>query len=194
MPQDLEWLLTTPTLPEPEATPFAQPTVRPGVSQADLALGCGIIAPFIRDEKLDFRNGCGAALIRASIERIVGVVCMTDTSHGDMPWRPEFGSLVTRLRHQHADDGTEELARYYVIDAIRIWEPRVSVKDAEVTYTGQIETVVGSSTTPSSLPPESAALGTAMEIRILYDIVGRRRGSGVLVPNVNQLVTVPKAA
>lgn len=176
MTVSLKYTIPGQELPEPVRNPFAQPLTQRGALTRDVALGCGIIAPFQRDGKGDFRNGCGEAIIRASVERILGVVSMTDTTHGDQDWRPEFGSQIHRIRHANANDGTADLARYHVIDALRIWEPRINIVDAEVEYVQQVGA--------------NQRNGTAMEIRLLYDIISQKRGAGVLVPGVNQLVVL----
>jgi phage baseplate assembly protein W len=179
MAVDLKWLLDPPSLPEPEPAPFVPPIDRPGVSTADASLGCGLLSPLERDGRGDFKNGCGDDIIRSSVARILGVVSLTDSTHGELPWLPEFGSLTTRIRHASVSDGTADLARYYVIDALRIWEPRISVKDAAVSFVGVPGTV-----------------GTACEIRIVYNIIGQRRSTAATSENVSQVVTLnlPQAA
>ena len=172
----LNWLFQTQSKPEPTGPAFVQASTRPGVGAGELALGCGIVAPFQRDGKGDFLNGCAEVLVRASVERILGVLAMSDTTHGDLEWMPEFGSLMDRIRHSNATEGVEDLARYYVVDALRIWEPRINIIDSLVRFVEHQE--------PGS--PK----GTAAEIDLLYDIVGKRRSTGVLVPNVNQTVTL----
>lgn len=174
MPFDLDWILQSTTLPEPTAPAFVQPSAKPGVAVGDLSLGCGIIAPFQRDGKGDFHNGCAEDLIRASVDRILGITAMSDTTHGELEWMPEFGSLIQRARHANAGDALADLGRYYVIDALRIWEPRINVLDGLVTFEEQ---------TPQVGPP-----GLAMVIDVLYHIVGKR--GGILVPNVNQQVVL----
>lgn len=173
---DLDWFLKEPASTDPSSPVYVKPINRPGAAIGDVLLGCGIVAPFERDGKGDFRNGCGQILVRASVERILGIVCMSDTTHGDLEWAPEFGSLIHRVKHANANDGTSDLARYYVIDALRIWEPRIDVHDARVDYIERND--------PGSSP------GMSCEIHLLYDIIGQRRGTGVLVPGVNQLVVL----
>jgi phage baseplate assembly protein W len=52
---------------------------------------------------------------------------------GELPWRTEFGSLVHLLRHQKNEAVLQELARVYVVDAFKRWEPRVQVTSVQVT-------------------------------------------------------------
>jgi phage baseplate assembly protein W len=44
----------------------------------------------------------------------------------------DFGSLLFRLRHQKNDSVLHELARVYVVDALKRWEPRIVVTDVTV--------------------------------------------------------------
>ena len=118
-----------------------------------------------RDGRGDFEHGCGEAAIRASVEQILSVRCRTDTSRGEYPWKSSFGSVLYRLRHMGAEEGTSELARYYVVDALRIWEPRITVKGALVNFE--------ENQTPGSPP------GQILRIGVLYAILGRRRAADI---------------
>lgn len=170
------WLQPPETLPEPVSPTYVRPVDVPGTSLQDTVLGCGILAPFQRDGKGDFRNGCGVLAVQSSVDRILGVVSMSNTTHGDTEWRPEFGSLIDHIRHAPATEATAELCRYYVIDALRIWEPRINVHQASVQFVDRND--------PGSSP------GVACEIHLLYDILAQNRGAGVLFAGVNQLVTL----
>lgn len=57
----------------------------------------------------------------------------SDFTQGEVPWRTEFGSLLHLLRHQRNDAVLPELARVYVVDALKRWEPRVVVTSVQVT-------------------------------------------------------------
>ncbi len=56
----------------------------------------------------------------------------SDFTQGELPWRTEFGSLLHLLRHQKNDRVLQELARVYVVDALKRWEPRVVVTAVQV--------------------------------------------------------------
>ena len=90
-------------------------------------LGRGLLRPFVRDEKNDFANGSGSALVRAAVGQVVGTRTSTAQTIGELPWRPEFGSLVHTLRHSNNDDALQQIAKGFVVDALRRWEPRVRV-------------------------------------------------------------------
>lgn len=137
-------------------------------------LGAGLLRPFRRDEKNDFANASGEAVVRACIGQILGTRCGSDTVQGELPWRSEFGSLLYALRHRRNDLATIEVAKVHVADALRRWEPRARVKDITVTRD------VSSGTNENVLT-----------IRVRYDIVAvNSSGNDVLVPDVLQTVTL----
>lgn len=177
MPQDLEWLpQPTVALPEPEPAPFVPPIARVGADVGAASLGCGIISPFRRDENADFANGCGLDLIRSHIENILNVRNLTDVTRGEYPWKSSFGSQVQQIRHRNEGVGVEELARFYVIDAIRIWEPRVNIRNALVSF--EENKTQGNPRGP----------GVIMRIFLLYDVLGLARTT-TLFTDVRQTVT-----
>ena len=90
-------------------------------------LGFGLLRPFRRDQKTDFAAGGGEAVVRSAVGQILGTIGSSDFTQGELPWRTEFGSLLHLLRHQKNDRILEELARVYVVDALKRWEPRVVV-------------------------------------------------------------------
>ena len=57
----------------------------------------------------------------------------SDFTHGELPWRAEFRSLLHLLRHRRNDAVLQELARVYVVDALKRREPRVVVTSVKVT-------------------------------------------------------------
>jgi phage baseplate assembly protein W len=95
--------------------------------------GRGIIRPFRRDRKSDFANGRGAVLIAANIEQILGTICSSEVSGGEVPWRTEFGSLLHLLRLRNNSPALEDEARAYVVLAIQRWEPRARILSCAIT-------------------------------------------------------------
>lgn len=95
-------------------------------------LGFGLVTPFRRDGKSDFASAGGAALVRSCVMQVLGTECSDNVHTGELPWRPEFGSLLYRLRHASINAPRAELARVYVADAIQRWEPRARVRDVRV--------------------------------------------------------------
>lgn len=95
-------------------------------------LGFGLLTPFRRDEKSDFASGGGADLVKSGVRQVLNTDASGGLNQGELWWRPEFGSLLYRLRFAPLDETTAQLARVYVIDALRRWEPRVVVKEVTV--------------------------------------------------------------
>ena len=143
----------------------------------DAQLGFGLLRPFRRDEKNDFANAGGVALVRSCVGQVLGTMASSPedpTIGGEVAWNPEFGSLIYLLRHMKNDDTLRELGRYYVIDALRRWEPRVIVKDCIVSREGT-----------------SAEGLNRLVIRIVYDFVTSvEEGNAVIFPDIDQTVAV----
>src|SRR4051794_584912 len=90
-------------------------------------LGFGLVRPFRGDGRADFLAAGGESVIRSAVGQILGTVGASDGTPGEIPWRTDFGSLLHRLRHQKNDSVLQELARVYVVDALKRWEPRIIV-------------------------------------------------------------------
>ena len=91
----------------------------------------GLIQPFQRDLD-DFANADGAQELQSRIEQVLGTRGTSPNEIGEMPWRPEFGSALHRLRHRNMDETIVALARTYVGDSLRRWVPELSSVDTEV--------------------------------------------------------------
>ncbi len=68
----------------------------------------------------------GVQKVEESIRMILG------TQHGERLMRPRFGCNLTSLAFAPNDASTANLARYYVEDALKQWEPRIEVMDVDV--------------------------------------------------------------
>lgn len=90
-------------------------------------LGHGLLTPFRRDEKNDFAHAEGAPLVRAGVSQVLGMRAQGPRSAGELRWDPKRGSLLHTLRHQKNAIAAQELARVYVVGALRAWEPRLRV-------------------------------------------------------------------
>lgn len=90
-------------------------------------VGRGVTLPFRFDGKRDFQNATGIELLESQIVYVLGTYATSALGPGELPWRPEFGSWLELLRHSDNDLVTEELARQYVIGALRRWLPQVRV-------------------------------------------------------------------
>lgn len=95
-----------------------------------LITGLGLLTPFRRGPA-DFVSGSGLTLIKSMIGQILGTRASTDVTPGELPWRGKFGSLLHFLRHRPNNATTRELARVYVVDALKLWLPQVRVTSVE---------------------------------------------------------------
>lgn len=98
--------------------------VDPGVD-ADV-YGRGIAFPPRIGLRGFVRSG-GPDRVTESIRIILG------TRHGERAMRPTFGCELGSLLFAPNTAGTAALARYYVEDALRRWEPRIELLDVTVT-------------------------------------------------------------
>lgn len=121
-------------------------------------LGRCVVRPFRRDKKGDFANEGGAALVKAAVGQVLGTICDSGATSGELPWRTDFGSQIELLRHS-SEAIVPHLARVYVLDALQRWEPRVLVKDVKIvteyvdgvaSVTLQVLYDIASSSTPGS--------------------------------------------
>lgn len=165
-----QWPFTPPAAPSP---PISNP-LPPQTFKS--FLGRGIVAPFRRDRKTDFASASGEALVRSRVAEILGVQCSDagGTLQGELPWRHAFGSMLYRLKHKKGIV-LQELARVYVIDALRRWEPAVQVSNASVV----------------SFDRDTRTL----TIRLRYDVIKVNSPSNaVVLQGIDQTIDVPLAA
>lgn len=140
--------------------------------------GRGIVRPLRRDQKIDFANETGAALIASAVGQILGTQSDSETTQGELPWRTEFGSLLHLLRHRLNSHALVEVARKFVVDPLRRWEPRVRVTRVNINR----------ETTPDGGQ-------NVLRLRIRYDIIDTNsRGNRVLVRGLEAVVNQPIAA
>jgi len=118
---------TSTTLPDISTTVPGQPNF----------LGFGILVPFQRDQKSDFATGGDVALIKSNIKQVLGTKARSAVGGGELPWRTDFGSWLHLLRHRQNDVVLQEMARAYVIDALKQWEPRAQVTAVSIFSVGR---------------------------------------------------------
>lgn len=99
-------------------------------------MGRSLLIPFRRDKQRDFASGTGAELLASKVRQALLTESATACSSGELPWRTNFGSAVSLLRHQRNDAVLRELARVYVRDALRIWVPEAQVMGLSVEQAG----------------------------------------------------------
>jgi phage baseplate assembly protein W len=138
----------------------------------DDLLGRGLSIPFRRDKQRDWASASGEALVRSAVAQVLGTVGASDFTQGELPWRTEFGSLLHLLRHQKNDVALREIAKVYVQDALRRWEPRIMVTrlDAERLDDNQ---------------------GSKLVLRLRYNIIQRNvPGNQVLLEGIEQTIAL----
>lgn len=86
-------------------------------------LGFGLVRPFARTSTSDFASRSGEDLVRATVGQILG------TAIGELPWRPNFGTTLSKLKHMRNTSQLPELARLSIQEALARWEPRVTISD-----------------------------------------------------------------
>ncbi len=138
-------------------------------------LGSGIVTPFRRDGKRDFANDSGLADVQACVMNVLGTTCSTEDGsiRGELPWRPEFGSLLYRLKHRKGPH-LQELAHIYIVNALARWEPRVIVMASLTTFDRE---------------------AMMMNIRLRYNVIAHNvAGNNVVLRDVEQALDLPMAA
>lgn len=91
-----------------------------------------LIRPMQRDRKQDFASGVGVALVAAAVGQILGTICSSEHTSGELPWRTEFGSLLHVLRLNNTSPALVEKARAFIAGALARWEPRARVTRVRV--------------------------------------------------------------
>ncbi len=76
-----------------------------------------------------FRGGGGIALARheEDIEQAIRIIL--STAKGERRMRPTFGCDIHTLVFDPANESTFGLLRFYIEDALAMWEPRIDVRD-----------------------------------------------------------------
>lgn len=101
----------------------------PGTTSSAAAsdpLGNGLIRPFRRSQRNDFLTGFGVPEVLSGVGQVLG------TPLGTLPWRPDFGCDLDKLRHKKNGPTTPDLARLFVENALRQWEPRAQLTSVEI--------------------------------------------------------------
>lgn len=159
-----------------DATP--NPTDRVVRRGSRAVLGRGVVRPFRRDDRNDFANSEGLALVQSCVGQILAMRGSTEFIQGELEWDPDRGSLLHLLRHQKSTLVLQELGRTYIVDALRTWEPRVIVRNVRVTREKGVN-----------------GEATVLLIRLVYDVIKTNvPGNAVLFAGVNQNVSLPLAA
>lgn len=123
------------TSPQPETQKPAVPARTSSGTRRVLdpiTVGQGVLRPFVRGGNGDWANAADIRLVRANVGQVLNTMASSGSTSGELPWRPEFGSVLQLLRFRNLDETTIELARIYAGDALKNWLPRIRVRDVEV--------------------------------------------------------------
>ena len=88
-------------------------------------LGRGLSTP-LRLGTEGLAQAAGVAKVEQSIRVVLG------TAHGERVMRPRFGCRLRSLAFAPNTVATANLARYYVLEGLERWEPRIEVVDVVV--------------------------------------------------------------
>jgi phage baseplate assembly protein W len=131
------WTLTpdpVPVVPTPENAAVSA-AVANAAKGLPSFLGQGLLRPFRRDQKNDFASDSGVELVVACVGQILGTKADSALCPGEVQWRTDFGSRLHLLRHANNNDVNNALATVYVQEALKKWEPRVTVVNVTVEKT-----------------------------------------------------------
>lgn len=85
----------------------------------------GLKWPFKISNIGKIQDGNISQLIEASIHRILG------TRIGELVGEPQFGSKLMYLIFEPNDEVLQNLGKLYIIEALSLWEPRITVLEVE---------------------------------------------------------------
>jgi phage baseplate assembly protein W len=100
----------------------------------DTSTGRGLLFPLKRVHG-DFEDGQDGELLRSNVGNVLGVKAATPDGLflGEYDWLLGFGAWIDRLRHANLDSASkDDLSRIATIDALAVWEPRVSTDTSKV--------------------------------------------------------------
>lgn len=140
-------------------------------------LGYGLVRPFRRDQQRDFVAAGGVALVRASVAQILGTMASGPVAQGELPWRPEFGSQLYRLRMGLNNAELAGIGRQFVADAITRWEPRVRITRVQFTR--------------RSIGTDK---GNILAIAVFFDILGSNPQNRQILGSTKAEVVIPGLA
>lgn len=129
MSSSASWpLIQTPVTP----TTTSNGTNNTLTDQSITVFGRGLTIPFQLNGVGDYNTATGNKLIESYVRQIIGTRATSANKIGELPYNPEFGSLLYLLRHSSNDAVASELARVYIGDALKRWAPSVRVTHMEV--------------------------------------------------------------
>ena len=89
-------------------------------------IGNGMAFPFSITQSGGVQSSNGIDRIKQSIAQILG------TRIGERIMRPEFGSNMYKLLFEQNDNVLISLAQFYVVDALKKWEKRITIYSVNI--------------------------------------------------------------
>jgi phage baseplate assembly protein W len=83
-------------------------------------IGRGLVKPLRRMASSDFIATTGSALIRSSIQQILG------TAPGEIRWRPRFGVDLERFRNRNISERNLNDLTVAIQESLKRYEPRIN--------------------------------------------------------------------
>lgn len=94
---------------------------------ADKFVNRGFSFPLSLDDQGGIASASGAEAIRMAVQTILG------THPGERLMRPDFGCPLRSLVFAPNNAATANLARFYVENSLKRWEPRIALDKVNVT-------------------------------------------------------------
>lgn len=151
---------TWPLVPDPTPPPGggSAPTPEARTSPTGRLFGRALLRPFQRDQKNSLATGSGTALHRSRIGQILG------TELGELDYDSALGSRIRLLEQRPLDETTQELARYYVEDALRQYTGvRVTRVERKLRIEGPVQVPNATDTHVSFVPVDTRGAPTGVE-------------------------------
>lgn len=120
---------TYPLAPEEAASAATDATDPTLPNQQASVADRGLLLPFQRNQRSDFANGTGDALLIARVQLLLGTRGPSAQSGGEVWWRPNDGASLHALRHQNNTEVLRAGARAYIVEAFRRSLPTVRLRE-----------------------------------------------------------------
>ena len=127
MPKSFSWSISPPAPAPSPSTPASGGGSGQLESRAPVLRRLVLLRPFQRNGINDFASGDGPERWRSAVGQVLGTRCSSEFGEGELPWMPEFGSLLHLVKHRNNDMVTAELVRHYASEALARWLPQVKV-------------------------------------------------------------------
>jgi hypothetical protein len=126
MPSIYTWPLAAPPAPSPGSGGGTEDDAASLLFGGGGKQRRGILTPFRRGAN-DVNVGEGVQLLNSEIRQVLGTLCDSSASSGELPWRTDFGSKLSLSRHRNNGPVLAELVNQWVVDAISRWLTLVRV-------------------------------------------------------------------